>query len=91
MDFGQDAGHAQHRDAAFGGSLSGDVKQRGFPDPGLAADDERGSALIDAVDQLIDQGNVLFSPCKTGDADRAARVRRLRGGASVFFAPLTIT
>jgi hypothetical protein len=58
MNLGYDAGHAQNGDATFTGSVSGDLEERRFPDPGLAADNERGSTLVDAI---IDQSNFLLS------------------------------
>ena len=61
MDFRQDAGHRQHRHAALAGSVLGYIEEGGFPDPGLAADDECRSTLIDPLDQMIDQGNVLLA------------------------------
>jgi hypothetical protein len=61
MNFGQDASHAEDRKAALIGSLPGDFEQGRFPDSGLAADNERRSTLIDAVDQPIDKSNVLLA------------------------------
>ena len=61
MDFGQDAGHAQYKYVAFTGSALGDLEERRFADPGLAADNECRSTLIDAVDQTMDQRDVLLS------------------------------
>jgi hypothetical protein len=61
MDFGKDAGHAQHRDTAFTGLMLGHFEERRFPDPRLAGDNECRSAPIDPLDQSIDQGDVLLS------------------------------
>ncbi len=61
MHFGQDAGHAQHGHTAFLGLVPRHLEKRGLADPGLAADDECPAALIDPVDQTINQGNVLLS------------------------------
>ena len=85
MNFGQDAGHTQYGDVAFAGSVLGDFEERRFPDPGLAADDECRSTLIDPVDQMIDQGNVLLSALQ--DAGREARDTRalfLLGASASF-------
>jgi hypothetical protein len=61
MDFSKDAGHIQDGEIALSGSVLGNVEKRRFPDPSLAADDERRSASIDSVDQVIDQGDILLS------------------------------
>lgn len=54
VDFGQDAGHTQDGYVAFEGSMLCYLEERRFPDPGLTADNECRSALIDAVYQMLD-------------------------------------
>jgi hypothetical protein len=90
MDFGQDASHAQDGDGAFTGSVPGDYEERRFPDPGLAADNKRGSTLVDPVNQMIAQRNVLLSALQNQGCRWLASVRRLRSGKSVFFVRLAI-
>lgn len=62
MDFGQDTRHAQDEKPAFMGPIFRGCKQGRLADPGLAVDDQRRSASIDPVEQMIDQGHVLLSP-----------------------------
>jgi hypothetical protein len=61
MDFGENAGHVQYGEIAFVCAVLGHFEQRGFTDPGFAADNKRRSTLIDPVEQMVDEGDARLS------------------------------
>jgi hypothetical protein len=74
-------------------AVLGHFEQRGFPDTGFAADDKRRSALVDPIEQMVDEGNVLVSTlqswrCRSGGA-RALSVPFRPGISCAFAHPTT--
>ncbi len=56
----------EHADSACGRAGSGRSKKRCFSDPGLAAHHQRASAVINVVEEAVDQPQFGFAPDQLG-------------------------
>ena len=65
---GRHARRGDHRHVPLACSHRGSLEQRGLPDPGLAAHDERAAALPDPIDQAVELSQLVVSAEKLGDS-----------------------
>ena len=74
---GRHARRADHRHITVASSHRGSLEQRGLPDPGLAAHDERPAAPPDPIDQVVKPSELVLSAEKLGDSRVGARARQV--------------
>ena len=53
------------------------IEQRGLPDPGFAAHDERAAAPPDSIDQVVKLSQLVVSAEKLGDSQVGARASQV--------------
>jgi hypothetical protein len=69
--------------------VPGDVKERGFSDSGLAADQECRPTLIDPIKEMIEQSYVLLAALQERRR-KSNGARRLFPSRNYFFVRLAI-